>query len=338
MTKEDLKKSIKENDKDRIMKNLNEVWREEKLWEDCFEIILELFYSTEDKEMINQIDWTIYFILEKNGFDKVEKIIKHEKYTYEKIKMFSHTYNAIFQNNKFSSELYKYFILKDAKKHLKELMNLVRLKIDINSINLSFDEKIVIFYKTMGIVNSDVKNNMNICFDILLDDKLLQKDKSMLLTFSCWFGWNWMLTSEEFIKQCKPMTDSQKQLLEYLKLYIEGVKEENTIEKLSKDFEIDTKIIRAKQRIDRERNEEINKNVEDESVLGKLFPRTHILKGLKVSNITSKGKEVYISKSIPMQEIGFGKYEWPLDYIITPIDFEDTLEYFLAGGKYEADN
>lgn len=338
MTKEEFIESIKSNDNTRIIQHLSDIRLDLEKQKENYCLIVDLFYNTKDVDILNQIDWFFFSYLHKSQDEEdFFKITNHKNYSFNLIKMHSHIFQSMFQNNNISSKLYKHFILKGAKKHLKELCQLITLKIDINSVDLSVDEKIAIFYKTMGIVCADVKNSMKICFDILIDDELIKKDKDLLLTFARWYGWNWISTSGKFINQCKPETDSQKQLLEYLKLYIEGVREENNRENLSKDFEIDMEIIRAKQRIDKEQSEEISKNAEDASIFGKLFPRTHILKGLKVSNITDTANGVCINKPIPMQEFSF-EYELPIDLKMSPIDFEDTLDYLLAGGKYETNN
>lgn len=151
MNKKELCNSIKEKDKDKILKNLNEVCRDENLWDDCFQVILDLLYLTEDKKLINQIDLTMYFILKSSSIDKMLKIINHEKYTYEKIKSFSHIYNVIFHNNSISTQLYKTLILNNAEKYSQEVMQLLEsTTIDVSKLELTCDEKILIFYKTMG--------------------------------------------------------------------------------------------------------------------------------------------------------------------------------------------
>ena len=43
MTKEELTISIEEGDRNKIISNLNELWRDELLYEDCFNLVLELF-------------------------------------------------------------------------------------------------------------------------------------------------------------------------------------------------------------------------------------------------------------------------------------------------------
>lgn len=338
MTKEELENSIIENDKDRIMKNLNEVWRDEKLWEDCFEVILELFYSTDDKELLNQIDWAMYFILKKNCFDKVWKIIKHEKYTYEKIKSFSHIYNAMFHSNEISNQLYKNLILTEAEKYSQELMQLLDSTIiDVSKLELTLDEKISIFYKTMGSMCAHIKNNMNLCFKLLEDDELAKKDNDLLLTFVRFYGWNWMGTSTKFIDEVEAKSNSQKQLIELLKLYIEGVKEENFGKRISTDFDIDIEIVRAKRRVEAEQNKKIRKQANEHSVFLSLFPVTHLLIGNKVSYFYENDENVYQKEPSPLQEFSY-ELEIPLDYTINPIDFQYTLNYLLKGGKYETDN
>jgi len=338
MTKEELKKSIIENDKDKIMKNLNEVWRDEELWEDCFEVILDLFYSTEDKELLNQIDWAMYFILKKSRFDKAWKIIKHEKYTYEKIKSFLHIYNTIFHSNEISTQLYKNLILTDAEKYSQELMQLLDSTIiDISKLDLTVDEKILIFYKTMGSMCAHIKNNMNLCFKLLEDDELVKKDNNLLLTFVRFYGWNWMGTSTKFIDEVEAKSDSQKQLIELLKLYIEGVKEENFGKRISRDFDIDIEIVRAKRRVEAEQSKQISKKADEHSLFLSLFPVTHLLIGNKVSYFYENDEKVYQKEPSPLQEFSY-ELEIPLDYTINPIDFQYTLSYLLKGGKHETDN
>lgn len=338
MTKEELENSIIENDKDRIMKNLNEVWRDKKILEDCFEIILELFYSTDDKELLNQIDWAMYFILKNNCLDKALKIIKHKKYAYEKIKSFSHIYNAIFHNNEISTQLYRNLILNETEKYSQELMQLLDSTIiDISKLNLSIDEKISIFYKTMGSMCAHIKNNMNLCFKLLEDDELVKNDNNLLLTFVHFYGWNWMGTSTKFINEVEPKSDSQKQLIELLKLYIESVKEDNFGKRISTDFDIDIEIVRAKRRVEAEQNEKIRKQTDEYSLFSSLFPVTHLLIGNKVSYFYENNEKVYQRKPFPLQEFNY-ELEIPLDYTINPIDFQCTISYLLKGGKYETDN
>ena len=151
MIKEDLINSIHVNDKENIILNLNKVWRDENLWDDCFEVILELFYSTDDNELLKQIDFIMYFILKKNTFDKALKIINHEKYTYTKIKSFSHIYNVIYHNNEISTQLYKSFIMNDAEKYSQELMQLLdSTTIEVSSLDLTIDEKMLILLYSPG--------------------------------------------------------------------------------------------------------------------------------------------------------------------------------------------
>lgn len=338
MTKDDLKNSIKENDKNKIMKNLNEIWRDDKLGEECFEIILNLFYSTEDNELLNQIDWCMYLILKNNALEKMLKIINHEMYTYEKIKSVTHIYNEIFHNNETASHLYKNFILLDAKKYSQELMQLMdSTKIDVALLNLNIDEKILMFYKTMGVICAHIKNNMLLCFQLIEDDNILNKDKDILMTFVRFYGWNWMGTSTKFIDEVEIKSDSQKQLIELLKLYIEGVKEENFGRNISKDFDIDIEIIRAKRRVEVEQSKQIRKQADERSTFLSLFPTTHLLIGDKVSYIYENDEKIYQREPSPLHEFRF-ELEIPLDYLINPIDFDQTLNFLLNGGKYETDN
>ena len=196
MTKEDLKSSILQNDKNKILANLSEIWKNETLDDECFSIVLDLLYSSEDKEILNQVDWSIYFSMEKNSMERALKIIQHEKYTYEKIKLFKHIHDAIFHNSEISTMLYKTLILLGTERYYHELMQLLdSVKIDLSTLNLTIDEKITIFYKSMGVICAHIKQNMLICFNLLEDDKLLQKDENLLITFVRFFGWNWMGTS-----------------------------------------------------------------------------------------------------------------------------------------------
>lgn len=338
MTKEELYNSIQENNKDKIMRNLNEVWEDEKLWEECFEMILELFYSTDDKELLKQIDWVMSLNLQKSYFNKVWGIIKHEKYTYEKIKSFTNIYNAIFHNNEISTQLYKNLILTGAEKYSQELMQLLDSTIiDISKLDLTIDDKISIFYKTMGSMCAHIKNNMNLCFRLLEDDELIKRDNNLLLTFVRFYGWNWMGTSTKFINEVEAKSDSQKQLIELLKLYIEGIKEENFGKRISTDFDIDIEIVRAKRRIEAEQSKEISKQADEHSLFLSLFPITHLLIGNKVSYFYESGEEVYQKAPSPLHEFSY-ELEIPLDYTINPIDFQCTLNYLLNGGKNETDN
>ena len=338
MNKKELCNSIKEKDKDKILKNLNEVCRDENLWDDCFQVILDLLYLTEDKELINQIDLTMYFILKSSSIDKMLKIINHEKYTFEKIKSFSHIYNVIFHNNSISTQLYKTLILNNAEKYSQELMQLLEsTTIDVSKLELTCDEKILIFYKTMGLICAHIRNNMNLCFKLLEDNELIKKDSNLLLTFVRFYGWNWMGTSSKFINEVDAKSDSQKQLIELLKLYIEGVKEENFGKSTSTDFDIDLEIIRAKRRVELEQSKKIRKQADEHSLFLSLFPATHLLIGNKVSYFYENNEKVYQKEPSPLHEFNY-ELEIPLDYIITPIDFQYTLNYLLKGGKHETDN
>ena len=338
MIKEDLINSIHVNDKENIILNLNKVWRDENLWDDCFEVILELFYSTDDNELLKQIDFIMYFILKKNTFDKALKIINHEKYTYTKIKSFSHIYNVIYHNNEISTQLYKSFIMNDAEKYSQELMQLLdSTTIEVPSLDLTIDEKISIFYKTMGSICVHIKNNMNLCFKLLEDDELVNNDQKLLLTFVRFYGWNWMGTSTKFVSEVEAKSNSQKQLIDLLKSYIDGVKEENFGKSISEDFDIDIEIVRAKSRVEAEQNKQIKKQADEHSLFLSLFPVTHLLIGNKVSYLYENNERVYQKEPTPLHEFSY-KLEIPLDYLINPIDFQLTLNYLLRGGKYEADN
>lgn len=338
MTRDELCVSIKENDKDTIIKNLNEVWRDESTWEDCFDVIVDLFYSTEDKEVLSQIDWTMCFIFKTNSIDKALKFVNHEKYDYERIKSFSRVHNKIFHNNDFSPQLYKKFILSNAERHSRELIQLLdSTTIEISKIELTHDEKILIFYKTMGLMSAHIRNNMNLCFKLLEDDELVKKDKNLLLTFVCFYGWNWMGTSTKFMDEVQAKSDSQKQLIELLKLYIEGVKEENFGKRISKDFDIDIEVVRARRHVNAEQSKKIKKQADQQSIFLDLFPVTHLLIGNKFSCFYENEGKVYQNEPSPLQEFSY-ELEIPLDYTISPIDFRYALNYLLKGGNYETYN
>lgn len=338
MTKEDLKNSIKDNDKDKIMENISEITMDEQLRESCFDMILELFYSMEDKELLNQIDWFMYYALKKNTLEKALKIIMHERYKYERIKIFTHIYNVIFYNNNIASELYKNLIFSETRKYCRELIQLLdSTKINITILNLNLNEKILMFYKTMGLICPHIKNNMLLCFQLLEDDNMTKQDKNLLITFVRFYGWNWMGTSTKFIEEMKIKSESQKQLVELLNLYIDGIKEENFDKNLSKDFDIDSEIVKAKQRIQLEQGKKIHDESEKHSFFASLFPITRLLIGDKFSYIYEDNGKVYQKPPAPLQGISF-EYEFPLDYLINPIDFDYTLNFLLDGGNYETNN
>ena len=338
MTKEELTISIEEGNIDKIISNLNELWRDELLYEDCFNLVLELFYSTEDKNLLAQIDWCMHFMLKKNTLEKALKIIKHEQYTYKKINKLEHLHNEIFHNNKISSQLYKILIMSEAKKYSQELMQLLdSTTIDISTLDLNVDEKIKMFYKTMGSICAYINRNMNICFQLLEDDELIKKDEKLLLVFVRFYGWNWMGTSMKFITEAKINSQTQKNLIDLLKLYIERIKEENFGRSISKDFDIDVEIVRAKRRVDLEQSKKIKKQSDERSVLANLFKTTHLLIGNKYSHFYEKDKKIYQNKPSKLQEFSY-ELEMPLDYMMNRVDFEHTLDYLLNGGIDETNN
>ena len=72
---------------------------------------------------------------------------------------------------------------KDLLQLKKSFMAMPSIKETLSSINLTIDEKILIFYKTMGSICAHIKNNMTICFNLLDDDGLLKKDENLAKKF-----------------------------------------------------------------------------------------------------------------------------------------------------------
>ena len=161
-----------------------------------------------------------------------------------------------------------------------------------------------------------------------------------ILCVSCrslFYGWNWMGTSTKFINEVTIRSDSQKQLIELLKLYIDGVKEENFGLNLSKDFDISTELIRAKRRVETEQSKQIRNQASEHSLFLSLFPVTHLLIGDKYSSFYEMNKKICQSGPSSLHEISC-EFELPLDYLITPIDFQETITFLLNGGNYEKNN
>ena len=66
------------------------------------------------------------------------------------------------------NQLYSYFALKNAKKHLLEIMELINNnKINLSSLNMNVEDKVKCFYITMGAITLNIQTNMNICFNLL---------------------------------------------------------------------------------------------------------------------------------------------------------------------------
>ena len=129
----------------------------------------------------------------------------------------------------------------------------------------------------------------------------------------------------------------RKELIEMLKIYVDGVKEENFYKKLSHDFDIDSRVLEAKRRIDIEQNKKINEKSEQESIFSRFFPPVRILIGEKVVNIFEEESGKIVFRKTSMQHINI-EYEIPLDHILSPLDFQDTLNFLLNGGAYETNN
>lgn len=335
---EKLKQHIEEDNKSEIIKCIDEIWRDDELCEMCFKTLVDYFFKSEDKEILSHIDFCVSFALDSNNLlDKVKFIIENPKYSYSKISKYEHIHSAMFHNNEISSQLYCYFMLNNARKYLHEITELIKqTNIDLKLMELSSEEKIKCFYKTIGAVTPSIIKNMEICFNLLEDDELLNKDSDLLMIFARFYGWNYMGTSEKFIENSKVKSESQKELIEALKMYIEGVKQENFNRNLSLDFDIDADVLRAKLRVDREQQKEISENVNKKGLLS-LFPITHILIGNKIVHVTEDGKGQIHCVETPMQKFSY-ESEIPFDCYFAPIDFEDTINFFLNGGSYEINN
>lgn len=334
-----LKKYINENKKGEIINFINNIHRDETLLNSCFNIIVDLFYDTEDQEILNSIDWCLHFALKIKQLERINYIITHPKYDYSKIRKNQYIHSAVFHNNQVVNQLYSYFALKNAKKHLLEIMELINNnnKINLSSLNMNVEDKVKCFYITMGAITLNIQTNMNICFNLLEDDELLEKDKELMIVFARFYGWNYMGASEKFISKAIPISKSQKELIEMLKIYVDGVKEENFYKKLSHDFDIDSRVLEAKRRIDIEQNKKINEKSEQESIFSRFFPPVRILIGEKVVNIFEEESGKIVFRKTSMQHINI-EYEIPLDHILSPLDFQDTLNFLLNGGAYETNN
>lgn len=334
-----LKKYINENKKGEIINFINNIHRDETLLNSCFNIIVDLFYDTEDQEILNSIDWCLHFALKIKQSERINYIITHPKYDYSKIRKNQYIHSAVFHNNQVVNQLYSYFALKNAKKHLLEIMELINNnnKINLSSLNMNVEDKVKCFYITMGAITLNIQTNMNICFNLLEDDELLEKDKELMIVFARFYGWNYMGASEKFISKAIPISKSQKELIEMLKIYVDGVKEENFYKKLSHDFDIDSRVLEAKRRIDIEQNKKINEKSEQESIFSRFFPPVRILIGEKVVNIFEEESGKIVFRKTSMQHINI-EYEIPLDHILSPLDFQDTLNFLLNGGAYETNN
>ena len=334
-----LKKYINENKKGEIINFINNIHRDETLLNSCFNIIVDLFYDTEDQEILNSIDWCLHFALKIKQLERINYIITHPKYDYSKIRKNQYIHSAVFHNNQVVNQLYSYFALKNAKKHLLEIMELINNnnKINLSSLNMNVEDKAKCFYITMGAITLNIQTNMNICFNLLEDDELLEKDKELMIVFARFYGWNYMGASEKFISKAIPISKSQKELIEMLKIYVDGVKEENFYKKLSHDFDIDSRVLEAKRRIDIEQNKKINEKSEQESIFSRFFPPVRILIGEKVVNIFEEESGKIVFRKTSMQHINI-EYEIPLDHILSPLDFQDTLNFLLNGGAYETNN
>ena len=270
-----------------------------------------------------------------NGYN----VFTWETYDYSKIRKNQYIHSAVFHNNQVVNQLYSYFALKNAKKHLLEIMELINNnnKINLSSLNMNVEDKVKCFYITMGAITLNIQTNMNICFNLLEDDELLEKDKELMIVFARFYGWNYMGASEKFISKAIPISKSQKELIEMLKIYVDGVKEENFYKKLSHDFDIDSRVLEAKRRIDIEQNKKINEKSEQESIFSRFFPPVRILIGEKVVNIFEEESGKIVFRKTSMQHINI-EYEIPLDHILSPLDFQDTLNFLLNGGAYETNN
>ena len=218
------------------------------------------------------------------------------------------------------------------KEFLESLENIDGLGLDLTFyfVDDNVDEMSSVLLKEFSERNNTV---LKMSEDIVV----LEKDKELTIVFARFYGWNYMGASEKFISKAIPISRSQKELIEMLKIYVDGVKEENFNKKLSHDFDIDSRVLEAKRRIDIEQNKKINEKSEQESIFSRFFPPVRILIGEKVVNIFEEESGKIVFRKTSMQHINL-EYEIPLDYILSPLDFQDTLNFLLNGGAYETNN
>ena len=187
----------------------------------------------------------------------------------------------------------------------------------------------------MGLTTYYVKKAMYMCLSLLKDDDCIS-NKDIALIFGRFYGWNYIKNSSEFLKEVKPSSNHQKELVEMLDAFVTGYY--NQYQKdLSKDFNINNDILSARRRLDSELNKKMNEDAEKKSIFYSLFHRVNILFGDRVAfSVDDKfGDTEFNETKMSKFEV---EYEIPLDYLFNRIDYNHTINFLLNGGKDETYN
>lgn len=335
-----LMENIEKNNTSAIVNQIQEICMDSKLMEECFEVLIDLYYESEDLEIKSMLDLYFYNLSKcENIFGKIIYIIEHIKYQYSIINNNESLNSLIFHNDKISSRLFFYLMIKNVRKYREEIIELINnTNVDVSSIEISTNDKIKCFYKTIGLTGFNVRNNMLICLELLSKDDLpVNPLNDMVLVFGRFYGWNYMKNSIQLLKDFNAKSDSQKKCIEILDAFVKGYLNESSNAFLSSDFSISIDVVSARNRIELEQMNNIKELAKKKSVSLKFFPQTKILFGNKVAYNISNSKNADSFIESKMQNIKV-EYELPLDLKLNPIDFNHTINFLLNGGNYETDN
>ena len=334
-----LSKAIHSNDIEKIINIINLIDKNDDFNDELVDIIIELMLETDDDRVLSSIDWLFYRrYYGVNFVNQALKIVFNKNYNYEKMSKMRQLYDLLFKNDVIADEIFIKIITKDAKKYRLELIDLIEYNdININSIPLSIENKILVFYKIIGLTPLHIMKNMKLCFDLLQDDELIKRDKDIPLVFGRFYGWNYIGNSKKFLSEVKCTTDSQAKLIDYLNDFVSYYQSQFE-NKITNDFALNLEILRARQRIDLEENKKMIEDATKRSALFSLFPAERIIIGNRVAySVKDLKNNIINTRETPMQNISI-KCEFPLDCIINPIEFYQTIDFFLNGGQDEINN
>ena len=307
--------------------------------DELIDIIIELMLDTDDDKVLSCIDWLFYRkYYGVNFINQALKIFFNKKYNYNKISRMKQLYDLLLKNDIIADELFIKIITTNAKKYKLELIDLIEHNnININSASLSIENKVLIFYKIIGLTTLHIMKNLKLCFDLLQDDRLIERDKDIPLVFGRFYGWNYIGNSKKFLSEVKCTTDSQGKLIEYLSDFVSYYQSQFE-NKITDDFDLNFEILRARQRIDLEENKKLIEDATKGSIFFNLVPTDRIIIGNRVAySVKDLKNNIINTRETPMQNISI-ECEFPLDCIINPIDFYQTIDFLLSGGQNEINN